>query len=822
MGLLADSSKGVPPYQYQIVGGPQTYASQSDNFFTFTVPGTYTARISDTCGFAQTFTFSVDTLSFQQVVKVGSSCLGNTATLICQHSPYAAYSWVEPDGSTFDGDTLMLNPVTAANYGVYHITKYVNVNNCRDTVYATYTLSNNSITNLYDSVCAGQSVTFAGHVYAVPGIYYDTIPTTVCDSVVILNLSSRQTYDSVALAICSGQHVIVGSHTYNSTGIYRDTLISAGGCDSIHVLNLTVGGMKYDSTAQTICSGQSINVASHTYNTSGVYRDTLISAGGCDSLHVLNLTVGGMKYDSTAQTICSGQSVNVASHTYTTTGIYRDTLISAGGCDSVHVLNLTVGGMKYDSTAQTICSGQSVFVASHSYSSTGIFRDTLITAGGCDSVHVLNLTVSGMRYDSTAQTICSGQSVTVASHNYNSTGIFRDTLITTGGCDSVHVLNLTVIASGYDSVAINICSGQTVTVASHIYNATGVYRDTLVSFTGCDSIYVLDLTVAPVKYDSVTRSICTGQSFTTGSHTYNTTGIYRDTLTTANGCDSIHVLNLQVVNVLFDSTAQSICSGQSIARAGHLYNTTGVYRDTLPSSGGCDSVSVLNLTVNNVKRDTIAVNFCSGDSAVINGFTYSTGGTYTDTFATTACDSIRTLVVTVSPKPTIQISASNTIVTAGDTVQLNVSGSSLYSYYWSSLATLSNTASANPVATPVQSAWVRVSAGYNSCFTEDSVYITVQACVGNLFAPNAFTPNSDGNNDDYRVYAKCAELQRLQIFNRWGELVWETTNIEQGWNGYYKGTLQQPGVYVYLLTYSVVNNGNGEVKQMKGSITLIR
>jgi len=118
VGLLPDSSTGVPPYNYQILSGPQTAPVQADNFFTLTQPGTYVARISDTCGFARTFTFTVDTLSFKQIVQVGSGCAGNTATLTAQHSPYATYVWQRPNGSLYTGDSLRISPVTPADYGV--------------------------------------------------------------------------------------------------------------------------------------------------------------------------------------------------------------------------------------------------------------------------------------------------------------------------------------------------------------------------------------------------------------------------------------------------------------------------------------------------------------------------------------------------------------------------------------------------------------------------------------------------------------------------------------------------------------------------------
>ena len=720
VGLLPDSSKGIAPYSYQILSGPQTYSNQSSNFFTFTLPGIYVARISDTCGFAQTFTFSVDTLSFQQVVKVGSSCLGEGVTLQSQSSPYATYTWHKPNGSYFTGDSLIINPVTVADYGVYTITKYVNVNNCHDTVNSTYTLTSSSITNITAAVCNGHGVQFAGHTYTAPGVYSDTIQTALCDSVV--------------------------------------------------TLTITTGFPVYTSEVQTICAGQNYNFNGRILTTHGIYRDTLQTTNGCDSIHALDLLVNDMPYDSAAISLCNGQSITVGSHTYNTTGIYYDTLTTSSGCDSVYVLNLTVGGMKYDTATISLCSGQSIIVGAHTYNTSGIFRDTLTSAGGCDSVHVLNLTVGSLKYDSAATSICNGQSITIGTHTYNTTGIYRDTFAT-AGCDSVHVLNLTV---------------------------------------------------GSLKYDSAALSICSGQSITLGTQTYNTTGIYRDTFTTA-GCDSVYVLNLRVVNFKYDSSAQRICSGQSITVGTHTYSATGIYRDTLISSGGCDSIYVLNLTTTATKYDTITIGFCTGDSVVINGLTYKASGLFNDTLSTTGCDSIVTVSVEVYTKPVVQISASSTQAISGDTIQLNATGSAGLLYNWSSSGTLSDAHLTNPLLTVYQSAWVILTAGNsNNCTTADSLYITVDDCSGSIFAPNVFTPNNDGHNDTYRVYSNCAIIKRLCIFNRWGEKVFETTNIDQGWDGTYQGTPQPPSVYVYYLEYYNNTGTTGQVKQLKGSITLLR
>jgi gliding motility-associated-like protein len=167
--------------------------------------------------------------------------------------------------------------------------------------------------------------------------------------------------------------------------------------------------------------------------------------------------------------------------------------------------------------------------------------------------------------------------------------------------------------------------------------------------------------------------------------------------------------------------------------------------------------------------------------------------------------------------------ANSTNVLPGDTIQLNTNAEATYSYLWTSNAYLSNTTIVNPVASIESSTWITVQVtDTNNCRTYDSIYITIQDCESSIYIPNAFTPNGDGNNDGYRIFGNCIQLNQLLIFNRWGEKVWETKDMEKEWNGYYKGVLQPSGVYVYWLSYNTMTIQNNIGKVVKGSITLIR
>ncbi len=88
-----------------------------------------------------------------------------------------------------------------------------------------------------------------------------------------------------------------------------------------------------------------------------------------------------------------------------------------------------------------------------------------------------------------------------------------------------------------------------------------------------------------------------------------------------------------------------------------------------------------------------------------------------------------------------------------------------------------------------------------------------------LYVPNTFTPNNDGRNDYFLAYGNNIGKFRMRIYNQWGEFIYESQNILQGWDGTYRGRAQPTGVYVY---YIDVTFNSGVSKTFKGSITLLR
>jgi gliding motility-associated-like protein len=88
-----------------------------------------------------------------------------------------------------------------------------------------------------------------------------------------------------------------------------------------------------------------------------------------------------------------------------------------------------------------------------------------------------------------------------------------------------------------------------------------------------------------------------------------------------------------------------------------------------------------------------------------------------------------------------------------------------------------------------------------------------------IYLPTAFSPNGDGIDDVFTAYGKYHQIESLQVFNRWGGMVWDVRG-DVPWDGTFKGQPAQAGVYVYLLRYT--DTRTGEEKMKSGDVVLMR
>lgn len=184
------------------------------------------------------------------------------------------------------------------------------------------------------------------------------------------------------------------------------------------------------------------------------------------------------------------------------------------------------------------------------------------------------------------------------------------------------------------------------------------------------------------------------------------------------------------------------------------------------------------------------------------------------------------VLLTVNPSPELRPGPPLALPT-GTELQLNANGSAdIIRYEWFPNKFLSCADCPSPIATPRENITYNISAtNQYGCQTIALLPIRLICEGSNVFIPNSFSPNGDGQNDVFYVRGRgVRSIKSFKIFNRWGQLIFErynfnTDDVTNGWDGKFKGQMLSPDVYVYM---SEMICDNGEPMMMKGNITLIR
>ncbi len=178
-------------------------------------------------------------------------------------------------------------------------------------------------------------------------------------------------------------------------------------------------------------------------------------------------------------------------------------------------------------------------------------------------------------------------------------------------------------------------------------------------------------------------------------------------------------------------------------------------------------------------------------------------------------------IIKVNQKPVIDIKKSNDIDCVNLESQLIAAGGS--SFYWTPSLNINYPGIANPVVRPLTDTWYKVQVSNGGCTESDSILVHANFMSGTngFYIPNAFTPNNDGKNDCFNFnHWSGTTYFELWIYNRWGELLFHSTDKNLCWDGVYKSVKQPSGAYIYQVKAESPCSNQPIYK--KGIVTLIR
>lgn len=342
-----------------------------------------------------------------------------------------------------------------------------------------------------------------------------------------------------------------------------------------------------------------------------------------------------------------------------------------------------------------------------------------------------------------------------------------------GGCTATATVDVTVFANPTVTASVTddeICFGESVTFTGG----------------GADSY----------SWDS---GVTDGVSFTPGTvgeTTYTVTG------TDVNGCTntadiSVMVVDCDPVTALFEFN-NNICVGDCI-------NLTDISEGPV-ASWAWDFGGAVDPTTSTEQHPFLCFN---------------TVGTFTVQLTITSIDGLTSTTsntITVNETPVIT-ALNDTIIDAGGTATLIASTTSTGEFIWTPERYLDCPDCQITDASPLENTDYSVLfIDENGCTAQDSVRILVNFAKG-IGVPSAFSPNGDGNNDVLYVKGVGIVGMSFRIYNRYGEVVFESTDQNIGWDGTFKNRDENPGVFTWVLIYTFEDDNGG---MLKGNTTLIR
>lgn len=324
-------------------------------------------------------------------------------------------------------------------------------------------------------------------------------------------------------------------------------------------------------------------------------------------------------------------------------------------------------------------------------------------------------------------------------------------------------------------------------------------------------VLVLEGTMTCDTSITMVADICHGDSILFEGVFYDTSGTFTHTYENSAGCDSTQVLELTVHFAEDTNLNLSACNGDSVLINGSFETEAGSYINELESAFGCDSVITTELTLNPTYHFEFEEEICEGDSFDVGGTFYHTSGAYPQLLLTNKnCDSTLTTYLNVIQPEDATITETDTLCADGDLIILEAASGG---GQWTGPGIVNpSTGEYDPNIAGQGNHEVQYAID-NTCPSSDTTIVIVEpACT--LIVPSAFSPNGD-NFNNFLVFENLNHYpdNHLFIYNRWGNLIYETQGYQNRWDG---GN-HRSGTYFYILHLN-----DTDLNIHKGTITLIR
>lgn len=427
------------------------------------------------------------------------------------------------------------------------------------------------------------------------------------DAVFLVHIPTGDTLDIIGeIGVDPGAGWTVGTGATNNFTLIRKMSVNQGSTDwtsgvnewDVYAIDMTdslgahsmlpCGSACVPTTFNQVistCGPYTSPSGTYTWTSTGVYNDTIFNAQGCDSIYVIDLTVGSTTYSTVTETVCAGYT-SPSGQVWTATGTYYDTITNVSGCDSIITYNLTVDPLS------GACAGQcsEIFFSEYIEGSSNnkaleIYNPTTAAVDLNNYVikrHTNGSPTASGTYDFPVGTMLNPGEVYVIA-NDAADSVVLSVADTTNGATWFN---------GDDAMTLeNVVTGDTIDVIGLVGEDPGTNWP---AGAGATSEYTLVRSMV-VQQGNNDWATAASEWIALPQNTFDSLGMH--TMISCQGCLTT-----------YGTITESSC-GDYTSPAGNTYSATGTYYDTLVNAGGCDSIVTINLTVTTIDNTITVTNY---------------------------------------------------------------------------------------------------------------------------------------------------------------------------------------------------------------------
>lgn len=554
----------------------------------------------------------------------------------------------------------------------------------------------------------------------------------------------------------------------------------------------------------------------------GTYTVCVTAKNACDEApqSCLQVLVESIPNTVIEAVLCEGEVYEIAGETLTQGGNYTYDLISDNGCDSLVVLSLTEVVTPLLELDLQICEGDSIFIGSEPYTSSGSYQQILTSYQNCDSVVNLNLNTiicNITSNDNPIPVICHGES----------SGMI-EFLIESGTPPftySWQELNGQFNGTGSISNLGELVTISNIPAGTYIINVADGFGNFDVIISEVSQPEILAIEFEPSNYnglnltcdDSNDGNLLAEVSGGVPQFSYNWSNGMSDDFINSLGPGLYELTVTDMVGCTIEGSYELLAPDPMLLIAGFQNpECFGAFTGSITAIqtlGGTGSYQY-SLNGSDFTEDPVFEGIGEG--------IYTLEVMDENACLTSATDTIVTpQIPEISFDDDFEVDLGTSVLLDPDFGNIDIA-----SINWESSELLDCPECPEQNIIPLNSTYYTVEvSSIDGCIDTDSIYIGVNK-FRKIYIPNAFTPNFDGFNDYFTIYggSEVANIKLLRVFDRWGAVVFEGHDLlngfeTDGWNGVYKGKSMDPGVYAWMAEVQFID---GVILTYSGDISIVK